>query len=99
MVVLAKGSGTHRVPPTLPPPYQNRVLPPTLHASDIERFGLWDRIGSPVFQAKTDAAIAEINTDIEEIKGQLSGSLANLGSSSKDTSSKLKVDHFLKQRV
>ena len=33
-----------------------------------------------------------MNTDIEEIKGQLSGSLANLGSSSKDTSSKLKVD-------
>ena len=50
------------------------------------------RIGNPVFQARTDAAITEINTDIEEIKGQLSGSLANLGSSSKDTSSKLKVD-------
>ena len=33
-----------------------------------------------------------MNTDIEDIKGQLSGSLANLGSSSKDTSSKLKVD-------
>ncbi len=49
------------------------------------------RIGNPVFQARTDAAITEINTDIEEIKGQLSGSLANLGSSTKDTSSKLKV--------
>ena len=49
------------------------------------------RIGNPVFQARTDAAITEINTDIEEIKGQLSGSLANLGSSTKDTTSKLKV--------
>ena len=49
------------------------------------------RIGNPVFQARTDAAITAIYTDIEEIKGQLSGSLANLGSSTKDTSSKLKV--------
>ena len=39
-----------------------------------------------------------MNTDIEEIKGQLSGSLANLGSSSKDTSSKLKVDLNVKTR-
>ena len=58
----------------------------------VERLIRESRIGSRVFQAKTDAAITEINTDIEEIKGQLSGSLANLGSSSKDTSSKLKVD-------
>ena len=58
----------------------------------MQRLGRKSRIGSSVFQAKTDAAITEINTDIEEIKGQLSGSLANLGSSSKDTSSKLKVN-------
>ena len=54
------------------------------------------RIGSQVFQGKTDAAITEINTDIEEIKGQLSGTLSNLGSSSKDTTSKLKVDFTFK---
>ena len=99
MVSAIKGSGTHRVPPTLPPLTKTGFSLQLYMHLTLRGLGRWDRIGSLVFQAKTDAAIAEINTDIEEIKGQLSGSLANLGSSSKDTSSKLKVDHFLKQRV
>ena len=99
MVVSTKGSGTQRVSPTLPHLTKTGFSLQLYMHLTLRGLGRWDRIGSPVFQAKTDAAIAEINTDIEEIKGQLSGSLANLGSSSKDTSSKLKVDHFLKQRV
>eukprot|EP00090_Calanus_glacialis_P016150 TRINITY_DN25368_c0_g1_i1.p1 TRINITY_DN25368_c0_g1~~TRINITY_DN25368_c0_g1_i1.p1 ORF type:complete len:400 (-),score=143.35 TRINITY_DN25368_c0_g1_i1:250-1449(-) len=38
----------------------------------------------------TDQTIEELNTEVEKIKSQLSGSLSQLGSSTQDTSSKMK---------
>ena len=41
-------------------------------------------------KAATDQTIGEISNEVENIKNQLSGSLSQLGSSTQDTSSKMK---------